>query len=167
MLGVVVWSKEPVQAAVVWCEDHGDIAYLSGYGGLAEQPDYLSLDPAPPRWPAAGDLVTLDTTRSGEQRLARNLAILEADWGLALPASLRDMAERMGIADPAPRPAWRPSVPAFPPAPFAPVPAGQGMMPPAARQSLSAPDLPQAAPAPAPAEAAPIAEQRWRRGGLG
>lgn len=143
MLGVVVWSKECTQAAVIWCEDHGEIAYLKGYGGLAEAPDYVSPDPAPPRWPAVGDLVTLQTATAGGVRLVRNLAILEADWGPALPAALAGAAQ-VGCAmqaieceaappdpQPDPQPAWRLARPAFPPGPFAPVAARQGMMKPA------------------------------------
>ncbi len=157
MLGVVVWSKESAQSAVVWCEDHGDIAYLKGYGGLAEEPDYLSPDPAPPRWPAVGDLVTLEIVAAGAMRLVRNLAILEADWGPALPASLKGAAKAMHQAPPDPRPAWRAPVPAFPPAPFAPVPAGQGMMKPVPAETSPALDE-------APALAA--MQPRWRRSGL-
>ncbi|MDP3340180.1 hypothetical protein [Frigidibacter sp.] len=162
MLGVVVWSKESTQAAVVWCEDHGDIAYLKGYDGLAEAPDYLSPDPAPPRWPAVGDLVTLDTAVAGGLRLVRNLSILEADWGPALPASLKGAA--LGVAGegaPDPRPAWRPTTPAFPPAPFAPVPPGQGMMKPVPAEPLPASPV-ALDQGPAVTEMQP----RWRRSGL-
>ena len=177
MLGVVVWSKECTQAAVVWCDDHGDIAYLKGYGGLAEQPDYVSPDPAPPRWPAVGDLVTLQTATAGGVRLVRNLTILEADWGPALPAALRGAAQGAALpalqgagnehspADPRPdpRPAWRPAPPAFPPGPFAPVAAQQGMMKP-----VQTPAETQAAPLPDAAGLGPaLAEPRpdWRRSG--
>jgi len=160
MLGVVVWSKESAQSAVVWCEDHGDIAYLKGYGGLAEEPDYLSLDPAPPRWPAVGDLVTLEIVAAGAMRLVRNLAILEADWGPALPASLKGAAKAIHQAPPDPRPAWRPVTPAFPPAPFAPVPAGQGMMKPVPAEPVPA------APVALDPESALTEMPRWRRSGL-
>ncbi len=136
MLGVVVWSKESAQAAVIWCEDHGEIAYLKGYQGLSEPPDYTSPDAGPPLWPAVGDLVTLDISAAGGMRLARNLAILEADWAPALAGSLTETARGLGVtavaARPEPPAAWRPPVLPFPPAPFAPVPAEQGMMPPAA-----------------------------------
>lgn len=145
MLGVVVWSKESAQAAVIWCEDHGDIAYLKGYAALAEQPDYVSADPPPPRWPGVGELVTLDIMGATGLRLAQNVSVLESDWGPALPRALLDAARglevtRAGAAVPrhmalAPEPEnrapWRPAAPAFPPAPFAPVAAQQGMMPPA------------------------------------
>ena len=157
MLGVVVWSKQAALSAVIWCEDHGDIAYLKGYGGLAEEPDYLSLDPAPPRWPAVGDLVTLETVAAGAMRLVRNLAILEAEWGPALPASLKGAAKAMTEPAPDPRPAWRPVTPAFPPGPFAPVPAGQGMMkaPPVETRPAFDQDTPLAR-----------VQPRWRRSGL-
>ena len=113
MLGVVVWSKESTQAAVIWCEDHGAIAYLKGYDGLAEQPDYLSADPAPPRWPAVGDLVMLETVVVGGLRRAHNLSIVEADWGAALPISLIAAAPQGAGEDPAPAPwpPWRPDGP--------------------------------------------------------
>lgn len=144
MLGVVVWSKESAQAAVIWCEDHGEIAYLKGYHGLAEQPDYTSADPLPPRWPAIGDLVTLEIGTTSNLRLARNVSVIEAEWGPALPRALQDAARglevtRAGVAvprhmslapEPADRDGWRPVPPAFPPAPFAPVAVHQGLMPP-------------------------------------
>lgn len=160
MLGVVVWSKEAALSAVIWCEDHGDIAYLKGYCGLAEEPDYLSVDPAPPRWPAVGDLVTLEIVAVGAMRLVRNLAILEAEWGPALPASLKGAARGVVEAEPDPRPAWRPVTPAFPPAPFAPVPAGQGMMRPVPAEPVPAAPV-------AFDQDPPLTEMpRWRRSGL-
>ncbi|WP_066813022.1 hypothetical protein [Frigidibacter mobilis] len=130
MLGVVVWSKESTQAAVIWCEDHGAIAYLKGYDGLAEQPDYLSADPAPPRWPAVGDLVMLETVVVGGLRRAHNLSIVEADWGAALPISLIAAAPQGAGEDPAPAPwpPWRPDAPGS----ITPVSARQAPMPPCA-----------------------------------
>ena len=62
MLGVVLWSDTNDNKAVIWCEDHGDLAF---FNGGSEQPDALSgLD--------AGDLVQFDLSEERHQRFARN-----------------------------------------------------------------------------------------------
>lgn len=62
MLGVVLWSDHNDRKAVIWCEDHGDLAYFSGAGDSpAEMPP---LD--------AGDLVDFELCQDSHLRLARN-----------------------------------------------------------------------------------------------
>ena len=48
MIGVILWSSPAKEKAVIWCEDHGSLAYLQGRDNLAFACD----------WPDAGDLVT-------------------------------------------------------------------------------------------------------------
>lgn len=62
MYGVVLWADQSDQKAVIWCEDHGDLAYyhdtdLSAHEGVA-------LD--------AGDLIQFDLRQERNLRLARN-----------------------------------------------------------------------------------------------
>lgn len=84
MLGVVVWSNETRNKAVIWCEDQGALAYLEGLWNLA-----LSA-----AWPNAGDLVELDCAPEGGLRLARNVRVLSQGVGEALPRALRARAVR-------------------------------------------------------------------------
>jgi len=60
MFGVVLWSDEQEQKAVIWCEDHGDLAFYSNkVDGFR-----LTLD--------AGDWVQFDMTMERHQRFAHN-----------------------------------------------------------------------------------------------
>ncbi|WP_147104401.1 hypothetical protein [Tateyamaria sp. syn59] len=38
MIGVILWSDPATEKAVIWCEDHGDLAFLSG-AACADIPD--------------------------------------------------------------------------------------------------------------------------------
>jgi len=60
MFGVVLWSDEQEQKAVIWCEDHGDLAF---YRKTGDAPDF-TLD--------AGDWVQFDMTMEHRQRFAHN-----------------------------------------------------------------------------------------------
>lgn len=58
MIGVVVWSSETRQKAVIWCEDQGALAYLQGQHAL--QDDMC--------WPQSGDMLELETETRGALR---------------------------------------------------------------------------------------------------
>ena len=60
MFGVVLWSDEQEKKAVIWCEDHGDLAFYRNTDGTT-QPE---LD--------AGDWVQFDMTMDCRQRFAHN-----------------------------------------------------------------------------------------------
>lgn len=60
MYGVVIWSDEDEQKAVIWCEDHGDLAFYRQADGDGR----LSLD--------AGDWVQFDLTMEQQMRYALN-----------------------------------------------------------------------------------------------
>lgn len=85
MFGVVLWSDTKVNKAVIWCEDHGDLAYFSGTQDACDNrgdDSLFGLD--------AGDLVHFDL-REGEQlRHARNPRRLEQGQHAALGELLRD-----------------------------------------------------------------------------
>lgn len=60
MFGVVLWSDEQDEKAVIWCEDHGDLAFYSNTGSNL----HVGLD--------AGDWVQFDMTMEHHQRFAHN-----------------------------------------------------------------------------------------------
>lgn len=61
MFGVVLWSDADDRKAVIWCEDHGDLAF---YKVSEAERNGVSLD--------AGDLVQFDMTTDRDLRLAHN-----------------------------------------------------------------------------------------------
>lgn len=78
MLGVVLWSDTTDNKAVIWCEDHGELAYFNGEGGTAFEG--VALD--------AGDLVQFEMEQASELRLARNMRRLEHGAYTGLSESL-------------------------------------------------------------------------------
>lgn len=61
MYGVVLWSDQVDGKAVIWCEDHGDLAYFNGALDGAQMPDI-----------GAGDLVQFDLRQEARVRRACN-----------------------------------------------------------------------------------------------
>lgn len=67
MIGVVLWSDPQECKAVIWCEDHGDLAF---YNDVCRHPSIVrDLD--------AGDLVEFDVEHSQTLRYAHNPRILQ------------------------------------------------------------------------------------------
>lgn len=60
MYGVVLWSDEQENKAVIWCEDHGDLAFYRRPANAVE----VALD--------AGDWVQFDMTTDRHLRFAHN-----------------------------------------------------------------------------------------------
>ena len=60
MFGVVLWSDEQDQNAVIWCEDHGDLAFYRNDTNINE----VEMD--------AGDWVQFDMKMDQNQRKAHN-----------------------------------------------------------------------------------------------
>jgi hypothetical protein len=60
MFGVVLWSDRREKKAVIWCEDHGDLAFYR----QAEETGPVPLD--------AGDWVQFDMTTDSNLRFAHN-----------------------------------------------------------------------------------------------
>jgi hypothetical protein len=69
MYGVVLWSDAQDKKAVIWCEDHGDLAFYSGKDDSA----FLG---APMD---AGDLVQFDLRQERHMRLASNPRLVAED----------------------------------------------------------------------------------------
>ncbi|KMK67509.1 hypothetical protein [Puniceibacterium sp. IMCC21224] len=68
MYGVVLWTNTDERKAVIWCEDHGNLAFYS-QNDLGEHTDQSVLDGLPLD---AGDLIQFDLREERDLRLARN-----------------------------------------------------------------------------------------------
>lgn len=64
MIGVILWSDDPLTKAVIWCDDQGDLAFFTNKAGA----EVGELHP--------GDWVEFDITLSGNLRIAENLTVL-------------------------------------------------------------------------------------------
>ncbi len=62
MLGVVLWSDKKERKAVLWCDDHGDLAYFDGSGSDPDQSVSFG----------AGDMVQFDVTIEHRMRRAHD-----------------------------------------------------------------------------------------------
>lgn len=82
MIGVIVWSSEGREKAVIWCEDHAALAYLQGRENLSN----------PAAWPQPGDLVELDSETVGVLRHARRVTLISEREYAHLPELLRNCA---------------------------------------------------------------------------
>lgn len=76
MNGVVLWHDNKGGAAVIWCEDHADLAYFN----VETDASALGTDAADL---AAGDLVVFEVMMVGHQRRALNLHRLAPGTPLA------------------------------------------------------------------------------------
>lgn len=79
MFGVVLWSDNAQNRAVIWCEDHGNLAFFKG--DLADGLSGQDIDP--------GDLVQFDLTEERQMRLASNPRLVAADEYPTLAQDLR------------------------------------------------------------------------------
>ncbi len=78
MYGVVLWSDPDARKAVIWCEDHGDLAFYSAGSDLPL--GEVSLD--------AGDLVEFDVTTERALRYAHNPQVVSEGFD-------REIAQRL------------------------------------------------------------------------
>jgi hypothetical protein len=79
MYGVVLWADASDNKAVIWCEDHGNLAYYSASEHTAHQG--VELD--------AGDLIQFDLREGLDFRSARNLERVDVGYAKGLPDRLR------------------------------------------------------------------------------
>jgi hypothetical protein len=84
MYGVVLWSDQRQNRAVIWCEDHGDLAFYSGDA---------SRDSAM----AAGDLVEFDLCEGSDMRLADMPRLVTQRSHPSLSSDLRQAVARMRV----------------------------------------------------------------------
>ncbi|MGP6086245.1 hypothetical protein [Antarctobacter jejuensis] len=83
MLGVILWADANDRKAVIWCEDHGNLAYYTG----SEQNlhDGMNLD--------AGDLIQFELREDRDMRRARNLRRVDAGYAPSIVHDLRKCRE--------------------------------------------------------------------------
>ncbi|QOL80360.1 hypothetical protein [Pseudooceanicola spongiae] len=94
MFGVVLWSASDDSKAVVWCEDHGDLAFLNAES-RGKSPDLTGL--------AQGDLLQFDLEEFGDMRLVQNARLVAEDHDSTLARRLKDMGRSASSATVAPR----------------------------------------------------------------
>lgn len=88
MYGVVLWSDKADQKAVIWCEDHGDLAF---YSGCKESVfDGPSLD--------EGDFVEFELSESQSLRVAHTPQIVAQSEYHGLAKSLSPCATKVPAA---------------------------------------------------------------------
>lgn len=82
MIGVILWSDAADQKAVIWCEDQGDLAYLSDTGATHLPDQFFDV----------GDVVEFDVHTDRNTRLARNASLVKQNWGTSLSDGLHAMS---------------------------------------------------------------------------
>lgn len=82
MFGVVLWSDCTEHRAVIWCEDHGELAYFDA----VEHPGAIALSMEP------GDLVRFDIRQAGRMRLVRNPSLVAERQFPTLASDLKELA---------------------------------------------------------------------------
>ena len=105
MIGVVLWSDDREQKAVIWCEDHGNLAFFSNSSGGLMTGQRLD----------AGDVVQFDLEEERHHRVARNPRLLAENEFPTLAGDLvRQGHGAPGKCDRAPDAGTRGLVIAFP-----------------------------------------------------
>jgi hypothetical protein len=79
MFGVVLWADASDRKAVIWCEDHGNLAYYTE--GEQSLHDAIDLD--------AGDLIQFDMREERDIRRARNLRHVDSGFAPTIARDLR------------------------------------------------------------------------------
>ena len=74
MIGVILWSDAADKKAVIWCEDQGDLAFLSRQENVVVPDSYFSV----------GDVVEFDVRTKRNMRLASNPVLIGQDTSASL-----------------------------------------------------------------------------------
>ena len=82
MIGVILWSDAAESKAVIWCEDHGDLAFVSATDNVDLPDPFFDV----------GDVVEFDVKTTRNLRLATNPIRIEQSWGTALTDNLRSLS---------------------------------------------------------------------------
>ena len=88
MMGVVLWTDQQVGKAVIWCEDQGKLAYVTG----EQAENYSDLDLQ------AGDLVSFSLRMQSRLRFAENLTVVEENGYQGLDETLKEGAAQRSEA---------------------------------------------------------------------
>lgn len=88
MLGVVLWSDASDRKAVIWCEDQGDLAFMTAADTVLNRDGFFD----------AGDLVQFDMCIEGARRRACNPRLVQERVSTTLPDALRNEIIKAGTA---------------------------------------------------------------------
>ena len=89
MFGVVLWSDQKDSKAVIWCEDHGDLAFCNE--SVDDRGTLLD----------TGDLIQFDVLHDHDMRLARNLRKVSEGAYRGLADTLRTLPAEGPVPVPA------------------------------------------------------------------
>jgi len=84
MYGVVLWSDRSHEHAVIWCEDHGDLAF--------HVPDHVSSGCVSL---AHGDVIAFELDPEASFRRICNVRLVDCDAYPVLARSLKEIAETL------------------------------------------------------------------------
>lgn len=79
MFGVVLWSDNNLNQAVIWCEDHGDLAFFKAGRECGSGPEDMQ----------AGDLVSFELVAGNPLRLARDPTLVVTEKYPTLASDLK------------------------------------------------------------------------------
>ena len=82
MIGVVLWSDPREGKAVIWCEDHGELAFYRGVESPGDDPQIFG----------AGDLIEFEVVTGPKLRYAYNPEVIEGGLYRDLPCTLASQA---------------------------------------------------------------------------
>ena len=102
MLGVVIWSDESSKKAVIWCEDHGDLAF------------YKEQDADEVIMLGAGDLVEFEVTMERQFRYVKNPQLVSDSYSSGLADALTHGSAQDAFCPPQPDRAERGSADVIP-----------------------------------------------------
>ena len=80
MVGMVLWTDRATRQAIIWCEDHGELAIMDG-GEVA--PDSVF---------DAGDLIRFQCDEDSSRRSAHNPEMLTPGYAPEIASALKDAA---------------------------------------------------------------------------
>lgn len=87
MFGVVLWADKAERTAIIWCEDHGDLAFYRSNDSTALTG--VTLD--------AGDLIQFEVTQSQQLRYAKEPRLLARQKMPALADDLLSETSRSTV----------------------------------------------------------------------
>ncbi|AVW91310.1 hypothetical protein [Celeribacter baekdonensis] len=88
MDGIVLWSDPEAHTAVIWCSDHGDLAYASGLDSLV---GVFSM-------PETGTMVSIKTRYENGMRICDQLMPIQRYAAPEIATHLREWADAVTAA---------------------------------------------------------------------
>ncbi|MCJ8336190.1 MAG: hypothetical protein MJH10_18475 [Epibacterium sp.] len=104
MIGVVVWTDQTFERAVIWCEDQSDLAYFVRSDQTLEEGkcQHPGDTTAPIESVRKGDMVLFDCYYEGTHRMVKNLRLLAEESHPLLAEYLQADAGEEQVGQPRP-----------------------------------------------------------------